>query len=434
MILKGPWSYSRATSCARSLYLEKVLKASPEPRSERFLEIDRRALGSIKHECADEIIKAIHKKKSLNIHDLVEKLLNSTVDGTKPFFHLRPLAQEIEESMEMFVDRFRCDHDMTKQERDAVIRDNSLGNEMKIAVTADDEVSAYTKCPEDGLRGIVDYAEVDGDTLIIIDFKNRPAIFPVAELRKDEQLSCYLHLVNCYSGGKFKKFKVGIYYFEFGYTQVIELEKEEYERNVERLRSRARAKEAMKKEDIGPEPGFGKCQYCDYLASCDAGQEFMAGGELVSMDLDQAKQLASWVMVHDEKLKTAKKALNLFTSEHGPITLDDKTIVGHSLSLDGVEYDKNKTLRILKMLLNEGVINGKLSEYTSLNTTEVKKLAKREDVRTALEPATSPKARPKFEFFKPTNKRGVRTVKEGRKTVVHPEDRKTGARVKRGVK
>ena len=44
-VLKGPWSYSRATACSRALFMEKVAKAPPEPRPERFLSIDRRDFG-----------------------------------------------------------------------------------------------------------------------------------------------------------------------------------------------------------------------------------------------------------------------------------------------------------------------------------------------------------------------------------------------------
>jgi len=432
-ILKGPWSYSRATMCSRAMYKRYVTRAPPEPRPEEFFDIDRRAFGSILHECADDMIKGLVKnggwpdvKKMVNHHlTLVDE------HGERPFFHLLSETAEIERRMQLFVHNFRCDWDMDLHARDELLIHNILGNEMKLGLTLDNKPCSFDDCSIDGLRGFVDYAEEDGDTLVIIDFKNRPAIFSKAELLRDEQLSCYLHLVDCHEHHRFKKFVVGIYYFEFGYTQLVDIEPEQVHENVDRLRARARVKESLEIKQIGPEPGFGKCQYCDYLASCEVGKESSENSRLVAMDKNAARELAQWLLVEEEKLKAVKKSLNKFTAEFGPIELDDKTQVGHSLSDTGFDYDKKQTLRVINKLLARGEVEGSLSDFVNLNTQAVKKLTKKHD--DVLSGVRKPVSKTKFEFFRPANKTGVRKVKDGRKSVVHPQDmRKTRARVKRG--
>jgi hypothetical protein len=419
-ILHGPWSHSRATACPRSLKLEKVDRAAPEPRPERFMDIDRRNFGSLLHDGADQNLASVVKGEGwLNSQDLSQKVLKA-----EP--HLANIVGEIERRIELHALVFRREWGMEIQERDSLIRNNMLGHEMRLAVDAEGNPCSFDDCPPDGWRAIIDYAEDSGERrLLILDNKNRPAIYTNAELKEDEQLSGYLDIVLKHFPGMFDPpYRMGIYYFEFGYNQIVEIDDEQLATNVRRLKARAEHKESLTKDTILPEPGFGKCQYCDYIASCDAGASFMKGGHLAITDMKQAKELASWVMVEDEKLKAAKKALKIFTSEHGAILLDDATRVGHAVSLDGVEYDKDKTLRIIKKLITDGVLSGtKLSEFTSLDLNAVKKVAKSQKVDEALAVARTPKQSQKFEFFRPKKKRGVRTVKEGRKEVIHPEDR-----------
>jgi hypothetical protein len=409
------------------MHLEKVLRAPPEPRPERFIGIDRRNFGSLLHEGSDLSLESLVNDNGWpNARDLTQRMISVEVNGAHPFAHLSGIAGEIERRFELYVNRFRVtDRNMELVERDAFIRSHMIGHEMRLAVDGDGNPCSFDDCPADGWRAIIDYAEVHDGVLTIIDNKNRPAIFPNAELKLDEQLSGYVDLVRAHFPGQFTSYRQGIYYFEFGYTQLVDMTAEEIEANVFRLKARAAHKESLTLEQIAPEPGFGKCQYCDYLHSCDPGKAFTAGGGLMVTDVDQARKLAEWVLVEEEKLSAAKKALKIFTGEFGHVELDDKTLVGHSVSLDGVSYDKDKTLRILKGLITGDKLKGKLSDFTSLNLNAVKKAAKWEDVDKALEPARSPKAQPKFDFFRPATKKGVKVKKEGRKTVVAPEETKT---------
>lgn len=422
--LTGPWSYSRATSCARALLMEKVDHAPIEPRPERFLSLDRRALGKCLHEGADVMLRTVGSGEPWpNVKELTQRLLTKREGDSVPYAHLSAEAAEIESRLDLFASSFCMERDMTLAERDARIRNNMLGCEMNLAFDAAGGKVPFFKCPPDGWRGVVDYAEDAGNrTLKIIDGKNRPAMFTRGELLVDEQLSNYAWLADREWPNQFDTFIVGIYYFEFGITQTVELSREQMEANVHRLRARAELKAAMPRESVVPEPGFGKCQYCDYLASCPAGQEAMKGGKFAPTDMDGARRLAEWVMVNEERLKDARKALQTFTAEFGPGELDDKTQFGYAVSRDGVEYDKNQTLRIIKGQIDAGVVEGKLSDFTNLNTAAVKKAAKSKVVYDALAPARSPKEETKFGFFRPHKKKGVRTVKAGRKRVAHPDD------------
>lgn len=414
--LTGPWSYSRATSCARALFMDKVERAPQEPRPERFLALDRRSYGKLLHEGADRMLLAVNSGEPWpNAKALAHELLTMKEGDIVPYAHLSSEAADIEMRLQLFADSFRVEYDMTQAERDARVRNNMLGCEMKLAFDADGNKAPFAKCPPDGWRGVVDYAEDVGDrTLLIIDGKNRPAMFTRSELLADEQLSSYAWLGDSEWPGQFDTFIVGIYYFQFGVTQLVTLSREQMEANVRRLRARGELKAAMPRSSIVPEPGFGKCQYCDYLTSCDAGQELMAGGKFAPTDADGARQLAGWLMVNEERVKAARKALQTFTAEFGPLELDDATRIGYAVSRDGVSYDKNKTLRILKAQIDAGVLDAKLADFTNLNVTAVKKAAKIKTVDEALKPARSPREDSKFEFFRPGKKKGTRMAKVGR--------------------
>lgn len=438
-ILTGPWSYSRASACARALYMGKVLKAPPEPRPERFLEIDRRDLGTVLHLGAETMIRAMIKSRPREDADALALRLLATEEGDlRPFAPLAPAITDIARSLDRFYARFRMQDFEDVETRDAWVRDHCLDSEWKLAVDADGRSCAFDACPESGWRGIIDYAEVDGETLTIIDFKNRPAIFADSELRVDEQLSGYHDLARAQAPSRIKNNVLGIYYFEYGHTQTLSLDDQQIADNVARLRSRARAKESLALDQIGPEPGYGKCQYCDYLNSCQAGREYIAGAPLTPTDRDQARQTAAWVLVQEEKLKAAKDALKAFTGEFGAVDIDDKTSLGYSRPREGVVYDPELSLRILKQLIVEGHVKAKLHDFVSLDVEAVKKAARDKVVYEALAPARSPKTSVKFEFFKPVKNEAVTVVKEGLKTVAAPvvveqqPARKTRARVKGG--
>lgn len=412
-VLTGPWSYSRATTCALELYKQRVLKAPPEPRPDRLTSIDRRAYGSMLHDGAEYLLCAIlnrhvprvddSRRVDANvIHDLQQHMGVNKHDRQRlaielsrmPFY--RHMAGELSETvnrLELFYNLFRMAPDIDVEDRDSFIRTRCLGTELRLAVDGRGQPCGYYECPPDGFRGIIDYAEDGGDGLLIIrDFKNRPAIYSRAELLADEQLSGYAMLCSS-QWPQFKRFNVGIYYFEFGYEQAVDIDYEAILANVARTRARIAQKEALAENEIGPQPGFGKCQYCDYLDSCAAGRQLTDQSPTLPTDAESAARLAQWLVVTEEKVAAVKAGLKAYVSEFGPVAVDDKTSVGMAL-VERTEWDKNRALRILKGL------GEKLSDYTRLDTDAVKKLMKNDDKARALAPARTVVSKTQFEIFR----------------------------------
>lgn len=418
-VLQGPWSYTRASACSLALYKDKVLRLPREPRPERLLSIDRTLFGSVLHLGASAILRCLVRQELTDDFPWSPDVRESAAAGRRPDIkamaaelvtgnsELAPVVDDVEKRLQLFVDRFRADRESTIEERDSYVSQRMIVCEHSLAVRGNGTRCAYVDCPPDGWRGKIDYAEDGGDGLLtVIDFKNRPAMYSDAELRTHEQLSLYLWFVSCHYP-QFTKFRVGIYYFEFGATQFVDLSREEMTANVDRLRSRAAFKETLTEETVAAEPGFGKCQYCDYLMSCDAGNRVVEPSLLVPTDRDSALATARWLVVNEERVKAVRMALKAFTQEYGPLSLDDETSVGFSAGEKTV-YDKNATLRILKALIESGKIDGRLSRFTSLDLAEVKKAAKAEVVDTALEPARSRGMKTEFEIFRPKKRVAVR--------------------------
>lgn len=436
--LTGPWSYSRATSCSLALYKEKVLRLPPEPRPERLTEIDRTDFGSALHLGANAVLRAVLAQdlgddfpwspETRAAARAGRQVTPQTLAGelVSVYGHLSPIVGEIADRLTVFRNRFRLQRDATHDERDTAIRDQIVFCEHALAVTADGRPAPFDGCPEDGWRGKIDYAEDDGHgTLTVIDFKNRPAMFSDAELRASEQLSCYLWMTTCHYP-QFQRLRAGIYYFQFGVTQIVDMDRETMMANIARLRARADHKARLAKESISAEPGFGKCQYCRYLMSCEAGNRAVEPSLLVPTDKDSALATARWLVVNEERVDAARKALKAYTAEHGPLGLDDDTQVGFSAA-ERVRYDKDQTLRILKTLVDGGKVDGKLSQFTALDLAEVKKAARDKVVDQALEPARSREMETKFDVFRPQKRVAL---KPGPKTAAGSGDRKVTGRVK----
>jgi len=413
-VLHGPWSHSRASACSLSLYKEKVLKAPPEPRPERLVSIDRRGLGSMLHEAAEFNVMALANGE---VWPDQRQLAGQIVASN--YQHLAPEIDGIERRLLMFRDRFRVDRDMDLRDRDKYVRERVFGHEMRLAVDGKFAPlpgdKGFDNCPPDGWRGIIDYAEVLGEGhVLILDYKNRPAMFSDGELKTNEQVAgVYPRLFRAHYP-QFNKFSVGIYYFEFGVTQIIEVTAEDLDENFSRTAAQARHKESLLLENIGPEPGFGKCQYCDYIGSCEPGTKAVEPGMLVPTDMASARDVGRWLIVNEEKVKAARSALRAFTAEHGPVVIDEQTAIGHALN-DKTDYDKAAVLKILK---EKGL---KPTDFVNLDKRALAKIP--EEVSKALEPTITRYQETEFEIFRAKKKTAVKV--EAKST-----SRKVAARVK----
>jgi len=401
-----------------------------EPRPERVMSIDRTLLGSACHLGAGAILRAVIGQP-LPDDDFPwrKETSDAVASGVVPDPEL--LASEIvaghsDLSSELpglidrlgtFYRRFRASGDVTTEERNEFLRQQILFCEHSLAVDGNGKVCSYDSCPQDGWRGRIDYAEDSGDgVLTVIDFKNRPAIFPESELLENEQLSLYVWLVSQHYP-QFTSFRVGIYYFQFGNTQLVDITKDQVEANVAKLRARARHKSRLSVQEIAPEPGFGKCQYCDYLSSCDAGAAVLEPSLMVPTDMSSAQDLARWLMVNEERVKSAREAMRAFTAEHGPVVIDDGTVIGYC-EKSQEKIDKNAALKILKSLIDSGKLTGRLSQFTALDRSSVSEAVKsNEEVGKALEPAKFRVTKTEFEVFRPNKRQGVRKPAPGERKV-----------------
>ena len=199
-----------------------------------------------------------------------------------------------------------------------------------------------------------------------------------------------------------------------GVTQIIEVTSEEIDENFTRTAAQARHKESLTIEQIAPEPGFGKCQYCDYIGSCEPGGKAVEPGMLVPTDMASARDVGRWLIVNEEKVKAARGALRAFTAEHGPIVIDEQTSIGHALS-DKSDYDKVAVLKILK---EKGL---KTTDFVNLDKRALAKVS--DEVAKALEPTITRYQETDFEIFRAKKKTAVKV--EAKST-----SRKVAARVK----
>lgn len=348
-VLHGPWSHTRAVACDLNLYL-KIKKVPREPRLQDGP--DRRLLGTARHKIAELLLDARLKYgRWPNLRPVVQAVIQE-------FPSLEQTSVETEQAMAMFMEKFQFSPD------------NCLGSEMEIAVDGKGEVCSYDDCPPDGWRGRIDYVECDDDTLIVSDFKNKLAIFPNGELKHDEQVSGIYPWLVMKKFPKFTKFKIGIYYFEYGYHQFITLTKEEITKNFERLRERAHRKERLQESEIQPTPGPGRCNFCDYLSACSVGIDFVdERGPFKPTTDEDALEIAKFITVFDEKLKRAKAALKVWVEERGPVELEP-----------GIAY-KYKTVNEKKwdkelLLLAVEDADENIADYVNVNSAKAEQLLK----------------------------------------------------------
>jgi hypothetical protein len=300
--IKGPMSHSKATSCPMAIKL-KQKKVKPEPREREG--VDRRDLGKARHEVAKLLIKGyLARREWAPIHKVVAHI-------TKRFPATAEMVGETELKMQAFTENFQF------------TPENVLGYEWELAVDGDGNECNYKKCPEDGWRGILDYAEAEGDTAHITDFKNQMNIMPKSELGVHSQVAgVYPFLIN-QAFPQITKFKVGIFYLEYEFHQIVDLTLEEAMENFRLVQSRGLRLLDLKDEEIFPEPGPGRCNYCDWLEACPVGKESVdANGSFKITSARQALETAKIVEVNEQRVKAQKDALKVWVKEHGNIELD----------------------------------------------------------------------------------------------------------------
>lgn len=348
------WNQTSAKSCSQNLLWLAQGYEPKEVRPDRFQGVDRRNRGTALHDFARLSLHLLfergkwpHAEKTL--HAVLARGGGKDGPGDPMGFmrgpgfnNLMDVIGELLPKAVMFQERFEFDADAR------------IGSEHFVAVDGDGEVASYFDVPAGGYHGRIDWAEMapksapKPNQLRVIDFKNYPAIHPRSELRAHEQLSFYAWmLAKHYPQTRKVPARIGIYYFEYGVTNEEELSWDEIDANVERLMARIRHKRGLRIVDIAPEPGFGRCQYCEFIGDCAAGKDLLDNKLGAVVDAESAVKAAKSLFVIDELRKATLDALKEYCKEHGPIRLDGDAGYGF-VSHAETEYDVKNVAKTLK--------------------------------------------------------------------------------------
>lgn len=352
------WNQTAAKSCSQELYWIQTQYEPKTVRPDRFIGLDRRNRGSALHDFARLSLhllfaKGAWPKPEKTLHAVLQSGAGKDVQGDAVGFMRGPGYSNLWDALGELVPKAVMFHERFTFDADA-----RIGSEHFVAIDAQGQVANYFQVPVGGYHGRIDWAELSAKTaavpnqLRVIDFKNRPAIHPRAELRAHEQLSFYAWmLAKHYPQAREVPARIGIYYFEYGVTNEEEMSWAEIDANVERLLARIRHKVTLKLADIAPEPGFGRCQYCEYISDCPDGTQLLEAKLGAVVDAASAKQAAKTLFVIDELRDAAREALKAYCEEHGPVQVDADMGFGF---VTRPEYEKDAKA-IAKVLKDAGV-------------------------------------------------------------------------------
>lgn len=301
------WSHTAAGSCAYELLHRDMGQVSETTRPDRFITIDRRDAGSILHLGSEYSMIGLKAKGKFPKPGTVIRL------ALKQYPTMAHAEIELTERLALWQERFEFDID------------RELACEWRMAIDVDGNLTSYDHAPPGAWRVRVDWAELSADgQLKVIDYKNKPAIDSDSALKSHEQLAGYAYAMSKLAPHvRSRPARLGIYYYQYGVTKVVDVDWPTIDALHERQMARARAKAKLRVIDIVPEPGFGRCQYCDIIGMCPAGSELMSERQAAPTDMEQAKALAKRIFVAEEVVSAGKKALKRFAQEHGNVMIDD---------------------------------------------------------------------------------------------------------------
>lgn len=385
--LEGPWSHHRATSCPMALKLRQK-KVPPDERARDG--VSRRDLGSARHEGARLLMKGYLWKKQWPNLDKVMAVVN------RRWPSVADAIPQTQQSLKAFTENLQFS------------AENVIGNEMKIAIDGNGNECGYEKkskenpggCPLDGWRGKIDLAEVSDGHAVITDYKNQMNILPKSQLRQHEQVAGMYPTLLRRAYPSIKTFTVGIYYLEYDFHQLVEVTDEEVQANFDRLRRRRDRLLGLAEKEIFPEPGPGRCNFCDYLEACPIGKDYLdKGGPYKITTPEQALKAAQALEVNEQRVKALKEAVQVWVKQNGNIELEPGVVRGYQktntkdwnkqklkvladrhekdiLELVNVDSDKaNRFIKKHKVKIEDVCLLGNGTRFTSFKTTEETKKA-----------------------------------------------------------
>lgn len=416
------WNQTSAKSCALQLFWLKQDREPKMVRPDRLAKIDRRNRGTALHDFARLSLHLLFAKGK---YPDAEKTLRAVLKsgggkdwpgsllgfmGGAGFPELVDSIGELLPKAELFQERFQF------------VADNRIGSEHFVAIDADGGVANYFEVPAGGYHGRIDWAELSRDNqLRVIDFKNRPAIHPNAELKAHEQLSFYAWmLAKHYPQARQRPLRQGIYYFEYGVTNEVEISWDVVDANVERLLTRIRQKRALRIIDIVAEPGFDRCQYCEFIGDCPAGSKLLENRLGAIVDNQSAIDACKSIFVMTELLDATKDGLKRYCEQNGPVFVDID--LGYGFKEDP-DYSIDSK-QVMKLLKDSGM---NPFEVIGVSRQKLEKLAKSvsDDLRKKINDLIIvDRTGTKFTAFKPKKDKVMATPKV-RGRVRTPKDRKS---------
>ena len=312
------WSHSSASSCPQVLlWRQNKFKGSGRP--DRIVAIDRRDRGSFLHDAAELSLKTLRTHGKWPVPARVcEHILIKGGDRGEGYSTMSDVVGELVVKVALFQECFRFS------------MDDHLGSEWRLCIDPTGQTCSYDDPPVGSWRGKIDWAEIsEAGAIRVIDFKNRPAIHPKSELMSHDQLLGYAWMLGClYPQARKHHATIGIYYFEYGVTDEVEVTWDDVDAAMRRQRAKVNRLAGLKVLDVKPEPGFGRCQYCDHLSDCPEGLSLLDDKTSAPVDKETAVALAKQLFVIDELYSASRAALKRYAEEHGPVAISDDTGYG----------------------------------------------------------------------------------------------------------
>jgi len=373
------WSYSSATSCSLQLLWRRRNVSPSVKRADAEESEIRRNMGSAMHDFARLAMMTILKKGAMPRPDKVAWAVIRSGGGKEKhddpmsfmrgpgYRNLVDRAGDIIDKGALFIDRFKFN------------ADDMIGVEKPFGVDLAGNPYGYNLTPPGGVRGRIDWVELSspgGGTagqLRVIDFKNRPAMFSDGELKSNEQLSTYLWaMASHYPRARDSMPTQGIYYFQLGTQREVSIPWETVDKNFKMVTERIKLKKNMLEKEILPEPGSGKCQYCEYIVDCPEGKSLMESEGGYPSNPSAAKKLASGLFVLSEVTKAAESGLKDYCRENGPVQIDNGTVYGYTLKHSDVAD-------VEKVISASSKFGLDLKDVLSVNMRAVKSLMKKNE-------------------------------------------------------
>lgn len=194
--------------------------------------------------------------------------------------------------------------------------------------------------------GVIDRLELDGDTLVIRDYKTTMAIPSQSSVENNPQLRRYAGLVwQAYP--QFERYRVELEFVRYGEIRFAEfgpgtgqMALEEVEAQLDQLEHRINAvkRDPGRVEELFPPTPGAHCSYCPFSHLCPEAKR--EGSVPVIQDDEQAQKVLGELLVLRKRVDELQKALRAYTEERSPVEVGGIAAGYHERRSSGFEDAK----------------------------------------------------------------------------------------------